>query len=477
MASTFSGLQTAYSGLAAAQNALNVTGQNIANAGTAGYTRQTLTAQSAVAANQATMATLPIAQPGQGVVVTGVARLSDQLLNSSLRAATGLSGYADELSNQLSTLETGLGEPSSTGLSSQLQSFWSSWQDLANTPSQTSTAQVVQSQAQTLVSSISAGYTAVDQQWQGLRTQVGTLAASLNSDADQVGKLNAAIQQTTAAGGSANELMDQRDLLTAQIAQIAGGTVTQNSDGTVNVLLGGNLLVSGSIVNHVQVTGATDVSGAASSPVQLEWTQHPGQPIGIDSGQLAADLSLLAPAGPSGTGGALAQAAASYNQLATTLAGQVNGVLATGTTPSGAVGTPLFSFAGTGPAATALTVAITDPSQIATGAAGAGANDGTIADQISQLGTAAGSPDSVWASLVSYAGTTAQNASRQQTVADANLQTATQAQQSTSSVSTDQEMLNMTVEQNAYSAAARVMTTLDQMLNTLITETGTVGIN
>ena len=476
MASTFSGIETAYSGLTAARDAMNVTGQNITNAGTPGYTRQRLQQSAAVPATETHFAS-PLAQPGQGVVVSGIQRLTDELTNARLRTAQGQQGFTGMRADGLQTLEDGLNEPSDTGLAAQLQDFWSSWQDLANNPGEPSAGAAVLSDAQSVVSQLASGYRQVATQWSGLRTQLSSLADQVNQAADGIAALNGRIQQATAAGASANELIDQRDQLAATVAQLVGGTATTQADGTVAVFVAGNLLVSGQTANHVQLAGATGLEGAAADPVRLEWQAHPGQAIAVDGGQLAAGISLLAPVAADGSGGALAQTAEAYNQVATALATQVNAVHEGAVTADGRTGLDFFAVAAGGPAALGLTVVAATPADIAAAAPGAGSLDGSIADRISQLGAAAGSPDALWAGLVGRVGSASQAAQQQDAVAQASLTSATKAQQSISSVDTDQENLDLITEQSAYQSAARVLTSVDQLLDTLINHTGIVGIS
>jgi flagellar hook-associated protein 1 FlgK len=118
----------------------------------------------------------------------------------------------------------------------------------------------------------------------------------------------------------------------------------------------------------------------------------------------------------------------------------------------------------------------TDSTGIANGAVGAGAYDGSIADAISQLGTGSTSPDTIWSGIVTGIGAASQVASQQSTLSDLSTTSATNAQLSNSAVSLDEENVNMITFQHAYQGAARVMTTLDQMLDTLINHTGTVGL-
>ena len=473
--STFGGLGIAYSGLQAARAALDVTGQNITNSGTAGYTRQNLTTMAASAPASATLFTVPSASGGQGVTITGVGRIGDLFLDGAVRNAAAQSGYTGVQSSALTSLEQSFNEPGDNGISAQLHTFWASWQDLANRPGDPATGSVVLQNAGVLASTIATGYKAADSAWTNARSQVNGLAAELNSTADQVAALNRTIRSTVAAGGNANDLIDQRAQLTATIAQIAGGKVVGQADGTVDVTVGGNLLVTGTDANHVQVTGATTMVGVAASPVQLEWTQRPGQSVGLDSGELAGTLALVAPANGTGTGGPLAETAASYNQLATSLATQVNTIHNAAATTDGRTGLDFFALAAGGPAALNLSVVPTSAADIAVAKPGAGALDGSAADALSQIGTAAGSPDSIWLNVVTTIGAQAKAAIQQSTLADGALKTATSNQASVESVDLDEENMNMLSEQKSYQAAARVMTAVDDMLDTLINKTGLVG--
>jgi flagellar hook-associated protein FlgK len=476
--STFSGLNIAYSGLQAARAGLDVTGQNITNAGTDGYTRQRLTTQSATAAAQIGPVTGSTASAGQGVIITGVSRLSDSFLDASVRNASATSGYAQVRSTSLTAVEQSFNEPGPNGLSTQLQGFWASWQDLANSPSDASTGAAVLQKASAVAAQLAIGYTAVDTAWTSARSQIDSLASQLNNAADQIAALNTTIRQTVAAGGSVNELLDQRAKLTATVASIAGGSAVNRPDGTVDVTIGGNLLVSGSSANHVQVAGATNMTGTAASPVQIEWVQRAGQSIGPDSGSLAGALSLVAPADGSGRGGVLAETANSYNQLATQLAAQVNAIHSTSTTTDGRTGLDFFSVAASsGPAALGLTVVPATSADIAVGKAGAGSLDGSAADAISQIASAAGSPDKLWSNMVSTIGSLSQAATQQATLAGTALTNAKTAQTSSESVDLDEENMNMLQQQTSYQAAARMMTAVDSLLDTLINHTGLVGLS
>ncbi|RKR75580.1 flagellar hook-associated protein FlgK [Frondihabitans australicus] len=473
--STFGSLNTAYRGLTAARAGLDITGQNISNASTDGYTRQRVTTSSIEAVQPGLFSTGT--GIGQGVSIDGYQRIGDATLDQNVRQTASSSGYSGVRSSVLSNLESSLNEPGTSGLSAQLQGLWSAWGDVSNSPGTAAPASTLLGQAQSMADTIKTGYQAVSSQWSQVRSTVDTQAADLNSDAKQIAQLNSQIQQGLSTGGDVNELIDKRNTLTEDVAKLAGGTVHANSDGTVDVLIGGNALVSGSDYRTVQVSGGATLEGAAASPVQLEWTHRPGASVGLDGGELAGSLSVLAPADGNGTGGVLAEAAASYNSFATQLATAINSVYSTGATPSGTTGANFYSFSGTGPAATSLTVVPQSAADLQSGAVGAGALDGTVADQIATLGTGTNAPDRAWAGIVTAIGSAAKTeiaASDRATTAATSAKT---QQNSTAGVDLDEENVNLLQYQHAYQGAARVMTAVDQMLDTLINHVGLVGIS
>jgi len=473
--STFSGLNTAFTGLNAARQGLDVVGQNIANSGTKGYTRQRVSTAAAGSLAQIGPLVFSRAQVGQGVTVDGIARLGDVILDGRVRASAATSGNLAVRSNALSTVEAALNEPGKTGISSQLLGFWSAWGDVSNAPGDEAPAGVLLQKAGQLAGQIASGYSAVDSAWSDVLTKLDGMAAELNDAGTRVAALNGQIRETLATGGSVNEMLDQRSALTSSIAALTGGTVRTLPDGTAEVLVGGNALVSGDVFRSVTVTGSNSLAGSTGSPVALEWTNRPGQSVAVESGEIAGSISMLSAANATGTGGAIAEAAAGYNKFATYLATAVNAVHQGGSTPGGTTGLDFFAISATSPAALGLTVVPTGAAQIATGTPGAGANNGSNADAIVQLGASANSPDLVWSSFVTKIGTASKTALQQATLADSVTAAATATQLANSSVDLDEENVNMLTFQKAYQGAARVMTAVDEMLDTLINRTGIVG--
>src|SRR6478736_1159580 len=131
--STFSGLNTAYTGLVAAKAGLDVVGQNLVNANTQGYTRQRVSTSGVPALNATGLFTGGV-RPGQGVNVDGIQRLDDAAIDARVR--------------------------STTGLSAQLQKFWSAWGDVSSQAGEQAPAGVLLGQAGSLVTQLQSGYRA-----------------------------------------------------------------------------------------------------------------------------------------------------------------------------------------------------------------------------------------------------------------------------------------------------------------------------
>src|SRR5690606_2303805 len=139
----FSILNTARQGLSAAQAAIDVTGQNVANVNTPGYTRQRVEQSAAAPLREMGLGRISHTTNGQGVHVTGVARLGDAILEGRVRQTASNSGYATVRAEAYGRVEDIHGEPSDTALSGVLESFWSSWQEVANNPGEDAQGWVV----------------------------------------------------------------------------------------------------------------------------------------------------------------------------------------------------------------------------------------------------------------------------------------------------------------------------------------------
>lgn len=472
--STFSGLGTALSSLIAQRQALEVSGQNVANANTVGYTRQRAAIASLPAATVPSMFSTSNGV-GQGTAVTGFERMGDVFLDARLRNETSGASRLATVASEYDTLESTIGEPTTTGFSKDLTSFWTAWSDVANDPSKASTRAVVLQRGQAVADRLATMYTDIGTQWDQARTTTSALVTQVNTTASNVADLNTRILAITNAGGSANELMDQRDLLVTELSSLVGASTRTNADGTMDVMVAGNALVSGGSANALAVSGTPAsfeqaMAGGAGATVGITWAKS-GNPAGIEGGKLAGLLTVMAPAAD---GGMLTSAATELNSIATTIATTVNALHTTATTVDGSTGIAFFTIDATKPALS-LGVAITDPDDVAVAEAGKGELDGTIGKSLAALANATGGADSQWSAFVVDLGVKSASATSRATVAEAARSTAASAQLAQTSVDTDEESVNMLAYQRAYEGAARVLTAIDEMLDTLINRTGVVG--
>lgn len=458
----------AESALSAARAGMTVTGQNIANERTAGYTRQRVDQTSVTGPGQTGLWKSGLGIGG-GVNVTGIARLGDAVLDARVRDALSTSGFWSARATVAARAESMLAEPTADGLAANLNRFWAGWSDLANTP-EPAAAQVVLTNAQVLVGQIAAGYESVAGQWTDLRGQIDRDIADVNAVAGQVATLNGQIRDALQSGRNANELIDQRNVLAQQLSTAVGAKGVVESDGTLTVRVDGNALVSGDVGRPLTVSGPRELSDTGR--IVVAWADRPDLTVGVSGGVIGGTISALAPASD---GGSLAAVATAYNETAASLAAAVNDLHRSGVTSTGAAGGDFFTIDASGPAALGLRVVPTGLDQLALAAPGGGAKDTTIADRISTLGTAATGPSKTWSSFVTGFAVTVAGDLQRADIADMGAVAAVTAQQSNASVDGDEETINLLTYQTAYQAAARVLTAVDEALDLLINRTGLVG--
>jgi flagellar hook-associated protein 1 FlgK len=164
--STFLGLETTLRGILAQQLALDVTGHNIANANTIGYSRQAAVMAPTEAYTVPGVTRPPQAgQLGTGVNVQSYQRMRDEFLDIQYRAQSMRQGSAEAAQDGLRQIEVAFNEPSDTGLNSLLQSYWSSWHDVSNAPENLATRQALAQNAASLANG-----------FQSLATQLQTVS-------------------------------------------------------------------------------------------------------------------------------------------------------------------------------------------------------------------------------------------------------------------------------------------------------------
>lgn len=468
--STFGGLNTAASGLLAHKRALDVTGHNIANVNTPGFSRRlvglTAAGSSAVASRHDT----DWAYNNLGVTVESITRVRDGFLDAKARLEGAASASATRLHSVLSDLERVFPEPSDTGLGAQLAAFWGSFADAANDPTSLPARTAVLAQASTLVGAFHKSATDLSSVHGDLGAQVRMTVAKVNDMAAEVALINGQIRAASVAGLDTSDLADRRDLIIDQISQAVGATTRQSEYGQVDVILGGTALVSGGQHDRIALVETGPLPAPHDTlPVQqaaLRWERdgYPVNSYGGDVSGMVQALNDVIPRYMSGLDAVAASVVTATNSLHTTGQGQ-----------NATLDVNLDFFDATG--LTAATMAIsTDvagaPGRIALGAAGSGGLDGTIGHALAALGDANSGPDAVYRAMVGRLGVETGSAAGR---ADMQARFALEAdnqRQGSSGVNLDEEMTNLVMNQRAYEASARLLATIDSILDTLINRTG-----
>lgn len=470
MSGTFAGLNTATTSLWAQRRALDVAGQNIANVNTDGYSRQRAEMRaiggSAVPAFYSTSDGI-----GGGVSADQLTRIRDVFLEG--RGHTEHANYA-RLSTEAAALEqveTAFREPGEYGLQSLMADMWDGWEAVTNGPDTDATRAQVLQQMEALVGGLHFASASLDAQWNQTRENLTVLVDDVNAAAKSIAELNGAIQRATQTGLPANDLLDQRDLLVMKLADQAGGTVRQGKDGMVDVFVGSVTLVGGSSATQLAVAGGMDITAAGTAAGKVRVVTavggHTVTPDGTAAGQLST-LNSLFPNYQS-----------DLDALARGIADAVNGVHTTGAyDKAGNPGIDVFESAdGTPITAANIRVAFDDPALIAASGLAGGANtDSSKADEIAQLRNKAGGPDATYRKLVVQLGVEAAVANRSVSIQSVITTQVDAARDSVAGVNLDEEMTNMLSYQQAYAAAGRLVTTIDEMLDKLINGTGRVGL-
>ncbi len=458
--SSFTSLNTALTALYAQQRGLDVTGQNVANANTEGYTRQRVTMQ-AVGASTTPAVWATQSKVGSGVDVTGVQRLRDSFLEARAQAEHGREAAMTTEAEAYARIEQAYGEPGDAGLQKQLEQLWNAFADLGDNPDPTQRTAVL-TQAGAVTDGLNRAASYLDTQWQVLREQVVATVEEVNTTASQVAELNGAIRRANQSGLPANELSDRRDQLVMRLADLTGGTVRGGGDGVVDVYLAGQALVRGDAAAPLHVPAANGAVDRPGDDVAVTWDGPGGLPVEVDAGRLGGELSALTRIVP----GQLS----ALDGVATRLRDTVNAVHAEGYDTTGAPGGAFFS----GTSARDLRVALTDPARIAASAR-PGEVDGRNGAALARLREAPTGPDKAYEGLIAGLGTAAKAVNDRLEI-QSNLTARVDAsREAQSGVNLDEEMVNLISYQHAYEGAARVMTTVDQMLDVLINRTGVVG--
>jgi flagellar hook-associated protein 1 FlgK len=315
--------------LQAFQSAIDVTSNNIANANTPGYVKESVNLTAAAPESNGVLSV------GNGVVVSGISRSFNQATANQLNASQSSLGNLNALQNYSSQIDNLVGTTAG-GLSTTLQNFYSAWSDVANNPTSTATRQALLGKAQSVAASFQSTGSQLDALNSDINSRITSDVQQINTLGTSISVLNKQIVISTAQNGGQppNELIDQRDQLVSNLSSLTGISTTTDSNGSLNVFLGNGqpLVLQGATTTLTTIPNQFD-----ASQLEVSTSTSNGNPIssaiasGDLGGLLAARSQIVDPAKNQ------------LGQIATAFAQTVNQQQNAGLDLTGNLGANLFS--------------------------------------------------------------------------------------------------------------------------------------
>lgn len=471
--SSFAGLNTAISGLHAHQRTIEVIGHNVTNANTEGFSRRQVVLEPSVGLRASSRHDNEFTWSNLGVNISTINRVRDNFLDAKARAASAGSQDADRALEVLKSVESVFPEPSDTALNAQLAGFWNAFSEAANQPDSNPQRTAILSQAETLASTIRQSADSMQTAHDNYSFELTAVIDEVNSLAEQIAALNGQIRQSTISGMNAADMADQRDLLVDRISALCGATARPGAYEQVDVVLGGSTLVAGNLSESLYVAEAGPLDGDLATldqqKLQVRWSRdgYPASSLSGEAGGLLKGLNDIIP-----------RYMRDLDVMAESLITTVNTLHQAGEDQSGTTGLSFFGLSGIGPASKNITLhsdVAGQPSRLALAGAGKGSLDGSNGYALAGLANDTGGINAKYQSMLGRLGVETQAATNR---AETQQQFATQTESQRSSVigvNIDEEITNLMISQRAYEASARLLTAVDELLDTLINRTGVVG--
>ena len=470
--STFFGIEIGRRALSAQQKALEVTGHNVANANTDGYSRQTV--------YFATTNPYPPricdgggrpAQVGTGVEARYVKRQRNEFLDIQFRRETTVLGRWETEKDTLSRVEGLLLEPSEHGLQSTMDEFWQALQDLGTNPESFAVRATFVQKAAAVAETFSHIHRQLNAIRVDLDESVQAKVAQVNEITREIARLNAQIANQYAAGRHPNDLEDRRDMLVDELSRVVEVEAFAGENGSLRVIAGGSVVVDGP--HAFEWEAIPDQSGF----VRVLWKGTTAE-ARLNGGELGGLLNLRYRMLPG--------IADKLETLRTQFMNEVNAVHQEGYGLDGSTGLPLYVPL-TGPELMGINPEIEGhpekvgaaltPDPLGHGNPGDGQNALNMAalkfKKLEALGST--TMDDYYRSIVAELGVRCMEAERATSNQELLVLEIKGRRESVSGVSLDEEAANMIRYQHAYSAAARYVTAIDEMIDQIVNRLGIVG--
>jgi len=449
-----SSLNIALQSMQAEQEALATTTNNIANANTPGYTRETVSFEE----------TPPVQYGGlllgDGVTIGQITSQRDSLLQAGLEQQTQQQAKYNSYLGTMQQVQSLFNESSGNGVQGSVTAFFNSLQQLSTSPSDSNLRQAVLTAAQNMAQTFNTTAGNLSQMQQSANVTVTQTVNQINSLTSQIASVNAQVTAATASGQNAGTFIDQRDQLIQQLSGLVDvSTIDTGNGGVTLTTSNGTALVAGN--QSFQLTTQT----SAVSGFQDVYSQGSDITSSLAGGSLAGAIQARDVTIPS--------ILSSLDALAYGIGSSVNSVNEAGTDINGNAGGALFLVPASGAAGAASTIAaaITDPSKIAgslNGTAGDNSNINAMLALQNQSIVNGQTPLNAYSNLVFQVGNDVSTAQANSTASSAMVQQLQNQISSVSGVDVDQESVNLVQYERAYQAAAQVSGIIDTLTATAI---------
>lgn len=459
MSLNFSAYEIGRRAMNANQLGITVTGQNIANVNTRGYSRQY------VQTSETPPATFSRHSVGTGVTIDGVRSFRDRFIESRLQTETGAQGRLTAQRDALEPVQQVLQGTESGGVNAALTNFFGAFRDLEASPNSVPARAVVAQKGAALANAFRTTRTQLDDVRRQTDGQLRSTVQTVNTLTQQVAELNGRVQFAESTGANASSLRDQRGEALRQLSELTGARSIENPDGTVNVTIGeGKPLVLGIHSKNLQTN--------STPPLGLTTITLEGSPAIFEDGKIRGLQDAV---------GYTTTQIDALDGLAAQVVARVNALHTSGTDLDNNAGVNFFALPAGGQPVDAANIAInpaitanprlvvasplTQPGQTGT-VAGAIAN--LLTDPNTTVGSRTGSFSSIYGGMVSEAGENVRNAGDALETQAAIIAQVTAQRDSISGVSLDEEAINLLQYQKAFEAAARFLKVADEMTQTIL---------
>lgn len=437
-------LSIALSGARAARIGLDVTAHNIANAGTDGYVRRSI--------SLAEVSGSGISGRGQDISLSGV-RLSSIVRNADLFRQSEVrrtGADAARAGAEVRGLENIAAAVEQSRVYPAMVDFEGSLQRLASDPTDASLRSGVIEAARTLSGTFNIAAEGLDSVAEGLQFEATSGVAEINTLAGELARVNLRLARASDASSDQSTLLDQRDNLLEKVSKLGTVSTSFATDGQVTVRMGssaGPLLVDGGTANALSMTIAGDDTitfALAGGPLTLPGGSLAGQALSLDK---------------------LAAVRTNLNALADSTMATVNAAQAGGSALDGSTGTPLF----TGSGAAGITLAFSDGARLATapGGAVAGSRDPGNLDALRNA-LATSDPAGGLDALIFDVSSTVSSRRVTQGALDTIAGNARVALEAQAGVDLDEEAVNLVRFQQAFQASGKAMQVASTIFDTLL---------